>query len=203
MSACEIVYVIDDDEDMRRSLAWLFRPTGLAVQTFACTADFLAAYEQAPGCIILDINLPGTNGLDFARELPLRKIDLPVIIITGKADIPTAVEAMKAGAVDFVPKPFDGMRLIELARAAVEKNLAQRDRRRDPAAAGQRAQRLTPRERGVMELLVKGKSNKEIALALNIGVRTVETHRSEVMRKLGVKSLAELVRLAMGAETKG
>jgi two-component system response regulator FixJ len=191
------VYLIDDDQDMRQSLEWLFQPTGILIQTLSCAADFLSTYQNGPGCLILDINLPDANGLELARELSALQIDLPIIMITGKADIPTAVSAMKVGAIDFVPKPFDGSKLIELVRTALEKNRQQRDRRRKSGSTAKRTTRLSPRERDVMNLLVNGQTNKEIAQSLNIGVRTVETHRSEVMRKLDVKSLAELVRLVI------
>jgi two-component system, LuxR family, response regulator FixJ len=198
MNILPIIYVIDDDDDMRLSLEWLFRPIGFQVQTFACVADFLASHTDNPGCLILDINLAGSNGLDFVRELPTRKIRLPVIVITGNADIPTAISAMKAGAIDFVTKPFDGSKLIELVRITVEKSLMQLERRRGPAGKNQRAYRLTPREREVMGLLLEGKTNKEIAQSLTISIRTVDTHRSEIMRKLEVKSFTELLRLVIG-----
>ena len=193
-----VIYVVDDDKDMRHSLEWLFRLTGYQVKTFDCAVDFLQAYANGPGCLILDINLPGISGLALAEDLNKRKINLPVIIITGQADIPTAVSAMKAGAIDFIPKPFDGSKLIDLVQTAILRSLQSRDRRKLSPNSAARQQRLTPREREVMQLLVSGKSNKEIALTLNIGVRTVETHRAVVMRKLDVKSLAELVRLAVG-----
>lgn len=193
------VYVIDDDPDMRRSLAWLFAPTGLGIESFECVDDFLATYDNRPGCIILDINLPGMSGLDFAHALPTYRIDLPVIIITGKADIPTAVHAMKTGAIDFVPKPFDGSQLITIVREAIDNRLSLRqERRKGEGNAGPRDFRLTPREREVMRLLVDGKANKEIAQILDIGVRTVETYRSEIMRKFNLKSLADLVKLVIG-----
>lgn len=199
MNTNAVIYVIDDDQDMRRSLEWLFAPTGLSVVSFGYVNDFLAGYDSRPGCIILDINLPGMSGLEFARTLPKYKIDLPVIIITGKADIPTAVEAMKTGAIDFVPKPFDGSQLIEIVRGAIESRFSlQQERRKGEDCTGSRDFRLTPREREVMRLLVDGKTNKEIAQILDIGVRTVETYRSEIMRKFNLKSLADLVKLVIG-----
>lgn len=199
-----IIYVVDDDVEVCKSLEWLFRSVGFQVEAFGCVADFLAGYEHVPGCLILDINLPGKGGLEFARELPRLRIDLPVIIITGRADVPTAVSAMKAGAIDFFPKPFDGTKLIEMVQSVIEEQLLHSERRRGACCGNRGIFRLTPRERDVMKLLVSGKTNKEIARILDIGVRTVETYRSEVMRKLNIKSLADLVRLVLdGQQTAG
>jgi FixJ family two-component response regulator len=201
MRAAPTIYVIDDEEDLWHSLEWLWRPCGFQMRIFTRITDFLAAYSNNPGCLILDIHLPGTNGLSFARELPAHKIDLPLIVMSREADIRTAVDAMKAGAIDFILKPVVQSKLRELVRAAVQKNILQRERRRGACKEACRSQLLTPRERDVMVHLVEGKSNREIATSLGIGLRTVETHRAEVLHKLDVKSVAELVRLVVaGAE---
>lgn len=194
-----VVYVIDDDPEVCDSLEWLFGTVGFEILTFGCVADFLEDYRNRPGCLILDINLPGMSGLDFAHELSRLQITLPVIVVTASADVPTAISAMKAGAVDFVLKPFEAEKLIELVQEVIERNCSRVERRRG-TSCNQRTQRLTPREREVMRILATGKTNKEIARILDIGVRTVETYRSEVMRKLDAKSLADLLRLVLNGE---
>lgn len=188
------LYIVEDDEETRRSLEWLFRHSSIPTKTYESAQPFLDNYCTGDcGCLILDLNLPGMSGLDLAQKMRQRHIELPIIILTGTADVPTAVEAMKAGAMDFVPKPFRGRQLVNLVKQAIDKDLA-RCRRGGALVGYAPLAKLTRRERQVMELLMAGMSNKEVAFELSIGVRTVETHRAELMRKLGVRSVVELLR---------
>jgi FixJ family two-component response regulator/putative methionine-R-sulfoxide reductase with GAF domain len=192
-----IIYLIDDDIGIQRSVDWLIQPTGLTVHAFSCAADFLSVYQNNPGCLILDIHLRDLNGLEFIRELPSLNITIPVIATSGTADISMAVEAIKSGAIDFVSKPFNGAKLIDRIHVAVGSSVQQHKETSSAINTDKRASSLSPREREVMRLLVNGKSNKAIAQDLKIGIRTVETHRAEVMRKLGVKTAIELLKLTI------
>jgi RNA polymerase sigma factor (sigma-70 family) len=196
------VYIVDDDEAVRDSLRLLLQSVGLRAQTYASAQQFLDAYRPpAPGCLLVDVRMPGMSGLELQERLAEKKIPLPVIIITGHGQIAMAVRAMKAGAVDFIQKPFDNEALLEV----IHKTLARAaDRQRQQARIADNAARLatlTPREREVMERLVAGKSNKVIAADLGISTRTVEVHRARIMEKLEAKSLADVVRIALAPET--
>lgn len=198
MTAGPMVYVVDDDEGVRDALALHLDLAGLRVQTFASADAFLAAVgPEEAGCAVLDIRMPGMDGLTLQKEMVRRGIPLPVIIITGHGDVPAAVSAFRAGAVDFLQKPFDEDRLIDRVREAMERDARDRRQRQEEEDARRRADSLSPREREVMLLIAEGLSNKHVALRLDIGVRTVETHRARVMEKMGVGSVSELARLAL------
>ena len=190
------VFVVDDDAAIRDSLRWLVESIGLSVRTFENAAAFLDAYSpDQPGCLVVDVRMPGMSGLELQEQLNARGITLPVIVISGHADVPMAVRAMKGGAVDFLQKPFDDQVLIERINNAIGRDRRARQdglRQTDLASL---FERLTPREREVMELVVSGKANKQIAAILDRSEKTVEHHRAHVMRKMEAGSLAELVKL--------
>lgn len=195
------VFIVDDDDGVRDSLAVLLESAGYAVETFASAASFLdAAASRHPGCLIVDIRMPGMDGLTLQRELNALGSPLALIVMTGHGDVPLAVQAMKAGAVDFIEKPFDVDALLTSLRDA----LARAARARRPAVAGPdvaaRLAQLTPRERDVLNGLVAGDPNKVIAFNLKISPRTVEIHRARVMEKTGASSLSQLVRMVLEAE---
>jgi len=204
MSQEMTVFVVDDDQAMRGSLQWLIESVGMKVQTYDSAQAFLDAYYPGrAGCLLLDVRMPGMTGLELQEYLVRREIRLPVIIITGHGDVSMAVKAMKAGAVDFIEKPFDDEELLNSIRNAVqhdEKRRALRARRADIAA---RMAELTPREHEVMGMVTDGKSNKEIATSLGVSAKTVEVHRARVMDKMRADSLAELVRLALIVRGEG
>ena len=192
------VFVVDDDEGMSGWLRELISSVGLHVETSGSAREFLADYDPAqPGCRVLDIRMPGMSGLDLQTELAARASHVPIIIITGYGDIPAAVRAMKAQAVDFLQKPFNGQQLLDLIHEAIERDAQNRreQARRDDIDA--RLKLLTPRERQALELLVAGKANKQIAFHLSISVKTVESHRAKVMKKLAARSVVDLVRMTL------
>lgn len=192
------VFVIDDDVAVRRFLSGLIGSVDLGVTTFASAQEFLDAYEPGlPGCLVLDIRMPGMSGLELQRELSRRAIALPVIILTGHGDVQIAVRAMKAGAYDFVEKPFNNDLLLGSIQSAVAENRHADGMRSQRNEIVGRQESLTPRERQVFEILVSGETNKGIARRLDISERTVEIHRAKVMEKMRAKSLAELVKMAM------
>ncbi|MBI1815807.1 MAG: response regulator transcription factor [Deltaproteobacteria bacterium] len=195
------VFVVDDDAAMRESLQWLIQSVGVAVETFATAEEFLDAYDPGrPGCLVLDVRMPGMGGLNLQQELNRREIGLPIRIVTGYAEVPMAVRALKAGAFDFIEKPFSDQLLLERVRQAITIDRETRHARAVRAEAALRVARLTPREREVMELVIVGYPNKIIADRLGLSPKTVEVHRSQVMRRLEVDSLAELVRLVILAQ---
>jgi FixJ family two-component response regulator len=191
------VFVIDDDASMRRSLDTLLRSVGLDVQLFSSAHEFMQAERpDAAGCLVLDVRLPGMSGLAFQQELAKAGIALPVIFITGHGDVPMTVRAMKAGATEFLTKPFDDQVLLDAIDAAIERDRA---RRRDTAGLADvqgRYRTLTEREREVMQFVVAGRVNKQIAAELGLSLVTVKVHRGQVMRKMLARSVAELVRMA-------
>jgi FixJ family two-component response regulator len=192
-----IVFVVDDDPSMRRSLESLLRSVGLDARLFSSAQEFMQAERpDAPGCLVLDVRLPGMSGLMFQQELAKAGVALPVIFVTGHGDVPMTVRAMKAGAAEFLTKPFDDQVLLDAIHAAIERDRA---RRRDAAslvALKARYDELTPRERQVMKLVVAGRVNKQIAAELGLSLVTVKVHRGQAMRKMRAKSVAELVRMA-------
>ena len=192
-----VVFVIDDDPSMRAALEDLVGSVGLGVRPFASTQEFLASKRpDAPGCLVLDVRLPGMSGLTFQKELARVGVDLPVIFITGHGDIPMSVRAMKAGAVEFLSKPFHDQELLDAIHAAIERD---RERRREAVLVGELRERyatLTERERQIMTLVVIGRANKQIAAELELSEMTVKVHRGQVMRKMQTGSLAKLVRIA-------
>ena len=191
------VFVVDDDPSMRRSLDTLLRSVGLDVHLFSSAQEFMQAERpDAAGCLVLDVRLPGMSGLTFQQELAKAGIALPVIFITGHGDVPMTVRAMKAGATEFLTKPFDDQVLLDAIDAAIERDRA---RRRDTAGLAEvqgRYRKLTEREREVMRFVVAGRVNKQIAAELGLSLVTVKVHRGQVMRKMLAKSVAELVRMA-------
>jgi FixJ family two-component response regulator len=192
-----VVFVIDDDPSMRAALEDLVGSVGLQVRAFAAPQDFLQSKRpEAPGCLVLDVRLPGMSGLTFQKELAMRGVTLPVIFITGHGDIPMSVRAMKAGAVEFLTKPFHDQDLLDAIHTAIERD---KERRREAVLVAELRERyttLTERERQIMTLVVIGRANKQVAAALNLSEMTVKVHRGQVMRKMHAGSLPELVRMA-------
>lgn len=192
-----VVYVIDDDQSIREALRSLLSTVGLEVHAFPSTREFLDAKRpDAPSCLVLDVRLPGVSGLDFQSELNKSNINFPIIFISGHGDIPMTVRAIKAGAIEFLTKPFREQELLDAVQNGI-----QQDRQRRQAAAGiaglqERLESLTAREREIMAHVVTGRMNKQIAADLNLSEITVKVHRGNVMHKMGAKSLADLVRMA-------
>jgi two-component system, LuxR family, response regulator FixJ len=196
-----VVFVVDDDESVRSSLRFLLRTAGLESRAFGSAPEFLQSYDPAqPGCLVLDVRMPGMNGLELQQELNLRGAIIPVIFITGHGDIPMAVEAMQHGAHDFLQKPFRDEDLIERIQKALARDAEARAGLEGHKAIRASLESLTPREREVLELMVRGKPNKVMAHELGVSQRTVEIHRARVMEKSGAASLAELVRMVMDVE---
>jgi len=191
-----VVFVVDDDASMRRSLETLLRSVGHDVRLFSTAQEFTQAMRpDAPGCLVLDVRLPGMSGLTFQQELAKAGVALPVIFITGHGDVPMTVRAMKAGAAEFLTKPFDDQVLIDAIHAAIERDRARRHDAASLAVLQARYHELTERERQVMKLVVAGRVNKQIAAELGLSVVTVKVHRGQVMRKMLASSVAALVRM--------
>jgi FixJ family two-component response regulator len=192
-----VVFVIDDDPSMRGALEDLVGSVGLQVRPFASPQDFLQSKRpDAPGCLVLDVRLPGMSGLTFQQELARLGVALPVIFITGHGDIPMSVRAMKAGAVEFLTKPFHDQELLDAIHAAIERDT---ERRREAVLVAELRERyatLTERERQIMTLVVVGRANKQVAAELNLSEMTVKVHRGQAMRKMQAGSLPDLVRMA-------
>lgn len=199
MTATTAVHVVDDDAAVRNSLRLLLEASGFAVETHASATAFLAAAPGLAGCVLTDVRMPEMDGLDLQRRLREHGVSLPVIVMTGQGDIPVAVQAMKAGAVDFLEKPLDLDRLLAAVRGALAQSRRLREASLTAAEAAGRLAALTPREREVLDLLVEGRPNKGIANALGASPRTIEVHRARIMEKLQARSLPELVRLTLAA----
>jgi two-component system response regulator FixJ len=198
MSGTAIIFIADDDEAVRDSLKLLLETSGYAVRVFPSGGALLAALPPgASGCVLLDIHMPELGGLEVQREIARRGVGLPVIVITGQGEVPLAVAAMKAGAVDFIEKPYDDRTLLAPIDRALRLDRASHDDRSAHAAIRDRAARLTGREREVLGHLVAGRPNKVIAHSMAISPRTVEIHRSRVMEKMQAHSLPDLVRMAL------
>ncbi len=193
-AATQTVYVVDDDASTREVLSWLMKRHNLPCETFAEPRRFLEACGPGhAGCVILDLNMPGMSGLELQALLNERGIAMPVIFLSGRADVPRAVAAVKGGAYDFIEKPFDYKRILAQVQECLERDRAARAARAGQEAIAVRFAALTQREREVMDRVVAGNMNREIAEALDISIKTVEAHRSRIMEKLGVDSVAELV----------
>jgi FixJ family two-component response regulator len=192
------VFIVDDDAAVRDALKFLMRSVGHPVETFVSALDFLEAYrDDRPGCLVLDVRMPGMSGLELLEKLVERRAIIPIIFITGHGDVPMAVEAMQAGAMDFIQKPFRDQDLLDRINQALEKNAAMRTLLGEKNKIRERLATLTPREREVMDLVVLGKANKFIAGDLDLSQRTVEIHRARVMEKMQAASLAHLVRMVI------
>jgi len=192
-----IVYVIDDDAAVRDAVEDLLRSVGLKVRSFRSTQDFMQSERpDAPGCLLLDVRLPGPSGLEFQRDLAKSGVHLPIIFLTGHADIPMSVRAMKSGAIEFLTKPFREQELLDAIQLGIERDRARRQDAEVVADLQKRFDALTAREREVMAIVVTGRLNKQIAADLEVSEMTVKIHRSQVMRKMRAKSLIELVRMA-------
>ncbi len=194
------VFVVDDDSSTRELLAWLMKRNGMRAEVYPDAKSFLQGYTpDAPGCLVVDLNMPGMSGLDLQSYLKEHGVAMPVIFLSGRADVPKAVRAVREGAIDFLEKPFDYKRVVALIEECLERDVESRaaqERRRDH---GVRLAQLTQREREVLDLVVAGRMNREIAEALAISIKTVEAHRARIMEKLGVSSVAELVQATLGA----
>jgi two-component system, LuxR family, response regulator FixJ len=192
------VYVVDDNAGVRHSMEEMCEAEGLAVQTYASSEDFLAGYDaRRHGCLILDVRLRSGSGLDLQDELARRKATLPVVVLTAYGNVPTSVRAFKAGAVDFLQKPVSPPVLLQLIRDLISRDREARDAAAPRDQVRQRIAELTPRERQILDMLVEGLISKEIAARIGVSTRTVEGHRRQVLRKMGVTSAAQLVRIVM------
>lgn len=194
----EIIHVVDDDDAARDSLAFLLQSAGYAVEAYSSASDFLADLAPSPsGCVITDLRMPDINGLELLRELKKRRLGIPVIIVSGHGDIPLAVEAMRAGAVTFLEKPFDDQALLASVRAAFADHREQNRQTGQRSEIATRLEQLSARERQVLEGLIAGRPNKVIAYDLGISIRTIEIYRANVMTKMRATSLSDLIRMSM------
>ena len=197
-----VVYVVDDDPAVLDSVRWLVESVDLKVETYPSGRDFLDSYQpHQPGCLIADVRMPGMSGLELQQELSARGYGIPVIIITGHGDLPMAIQAMKDGAYDFIQKPFGDQALIDTVQKAVEQNLATSMERLFLQDIQERLNKLTPREKEVLDQVVAGEPNKRIAGTLGVSEKTVEAHRSKVMEKMQAKSLANLIKMVVVVDT--
>jgi len=199
MSAQDVpaVFIVDDDADVRESLQELLESVGLHSESFGTAQEFLAArHGDGPSCLILDVRLPGISGLDLQHELKRRRISIPIIFLTAHADVPMSVRAMKSGAVEFLTKPFRQQELLDAVQRSIARARILREKEREFAELRQRHERLSVREREVMNLVVSGMLNKQVAAELGASEATIKMYRSQVMKKMQAKSLPELVRMA-------
>ncbi len=198
MSNKSTVFIVDDDPAMRSSLCWLIESIGLHVETYPSAADFLANYDPAkPGCLVVDVRMQGMSGLELQEKLAINRDPIPIIVITGHGDVAMAVRAMKSGAVDFIEKPFNDQLLLDRIQEALGKDEEARLYNAEYATISARIALLTTREREVMEHVVAGQLNKQIAADLNISIKTVEVHRTKVMEKMRAGGLSKLVEMVL------
>jgi RNA polymerase sigma factor (sigma-70 family) len=192
------VFVVDDDSSTRELLAWLMKRNGLQAQVYPDAHSFLKAYKPAtPGCLVVDLNMPGMSGLDLQQYLKENGVALPVIFLSGRADVPKAVQAVREGAIDFIEKPFDYKRVVALIEDCLRRDAETHEAQERRRACSARMAQLTQREREVLDLVVAGRMNREIAESLDISLKTVEAHRAKIMEKLEVHSVAELVQATL------
>jgi FixJ family two-component response regulator len=202
MSSNSRVFIVDDDQEVRDAMRLLMESVGLMVETFPSAQAFLDQFDpERPGCLLLDVRMPGMSGLDLQARLAAERIHPPVIIITGHGDVPMAVRAVQAGAVDFIEKPFNDQALLDSVHRAIEKDAEQRGEASRLAEIQARYEKLTPREREVLEQVAAGKRNKVIAADLNVSQSTVEAHRAKVMEKMEAGSLSDLMRMMLSLES--
>ncbi len=199
MSFEPTLFVVDDDEAMRRSLKWLLETLRLPLQTFDSAEAFLEGYDGAPGVLVLDVRMSGMSGLALQERLAGSAPHLPVILLTAHGDVPMAVQAMHAGAFDFVQKPYNGQALLERVQAALREARFRHERQGERAVLAGRLASLTPREREVLDLVASGEPNKQIAQRLGISLRTVEVHRHNLMEKLNAHTVGEVIRIFLSA----
>ncbi len=198
-AAC--VFIVDDDEAVRSSVRFLIRSVGLQAQVYPSAQNFLAGYDpRHPGCLLLDVRMPGMSGLELQQELNRRGATIPVVFISGHGDVPMAVEAMQQGAFDFLQKPFRDQDLLDRVQRALARDTESRSRLAARAEIQARLATLTPRETEVLQLVTRGKANKVVGAELGVSQRTVEIHRAHVMEKMNASSLAELVRMVLDSE---
>jgi len=196
MTGAPVVFVVDDDPSVRSSLKFLISSEGLQVESFDSADAFLQRkLQDVPSCLVLDVRLRGASGLDFQRELAARNIPIPIVFITGHGDIPMTVKAMKAGAIEFLAKPFRDQDLLDAVRIALERDRARREQEKEVADLQQRFNSLSPREQEVISMVASGMLNKQIAGQLGVAENTVKVHRSRAMEKMQAQSFAELVRM--------
>lgn len=194
----QTVFVVDDDQAVARSLRWLFESVQLQVETFSSAQSFLDGYDSSkPGCLVLDVRMPGMSGLDLQERLAAQRIHLPIIFITGHGDVQMAVRAVKAGAFDFVEKPFNDQDLLERIHKAITFDAVQRSQDAQRTQLRALFASLTTREREVLDLVVEGKSNKAIANWFGLSAKTIEVHRAKMMEKMNARSVADLVKMTM------
>ena len=199
-----VVHVIDDDDSIRELLTWLMKRNAIRAEAYPNAKSFLKAYRPGtPGCLILDLYMPGMSGLDLQQYLKEAGIEMPVIFLSGRADVPKAVAAVKSGAIDFIEKPFDYRRIVELVRECLRRDAEARAGREAARGRAERLATLTQREREVLDRVIAGKVNRIIAEEMQISIKTVEAHRARIMEKLGVDSVAELVQATLGARPPG
>ncbi len=191
------VFIVDDDEAVRQSTAWLIESIGIQVRTFISADEFLEQYNNEQGCIVMDVRMPGMSGIEAQDEMNSRGINLPLIFITGHGDVPMAVRALKKGAFDFIEKPFNDQLLLDSIQRGLKNNTEAMRSLIHNESINQRIASLTPREKEVMERVTDGKPNKVIALELNVSIKTIEVHRARMMEKMAVGSVAELVKTAL------
>lgn len=203
MNSGASLYVVDDDEAMRKSLRWLLETLRLPLEVFDSAEAFLASYDGRPGCLVSDVRMPGMSGLELQEALAAKHAQLAVILLTAHGDVPMAVRAMRGGAFDFVQKPYNGQALLERVQAALRESLRCHAQNTERAAMRARLDALTPREREVLELVSTGEPNKRIAQSLGISLRTVEVHRHNLMEKLGAHTVGDVIRLYLCAKGSG
>ena len=192
------VFVVDDDAAVRQYLQWLIESIGLGIMTFASAREFLDSYDpETPGCLVLDVRMPGLSGFDLQSELAERNVNIPIIMMTAYAEVPMAVRALHAGAIDFIQKPFDGQVLLDRVQQAVRQDHERRRLENERRGVQTRLARLTPRQRNVLDGLVAGKPSKVIAAELGLSPSTVDVHRSRIMERLEAQSLPDLFRLIL------
>lgn len=190
------VFVVDDDPAIRKSLRWLIESVGLKVETHELASDFLESYSpDSPGCLVLDVRIPGMSGLELQEKLRDRGYDIPVVIVSGYGDVPMAVRAMKAGAVDFLEKPVSDQVLLDYIQKGIERDINNKKSRSENKELMERKQSLTRRELEVMEHVVSGQSSREIAEILNVSFKTIEAHRAKIMKKMMAKSVPKLIQM--------